>query len=187
MSTVNSRSRTTLLGPSDIRLRYNLSSWVIRHARINGYIGAVRAPRFTKRGQRFYTTEYEMDLYSEREKEFKRLFLDIPRMTEFIGSSYGGMPYQSNRDARFISKQLPYLGVTPPYAYQFVHSNNRLFWHIEDLQLFRRFIALSLNGVSGKDNPCWDDEEMIWRPNYLSPPDFKERYESATAKRVLEQ
>ena len=108
-------------------------------------------------------------------------------MTAFIGSRQGGISYAYNTDARNITKMRPYFDVAPPHSYVFMNTKRIRYWHLEDLEMFRRFIGMALHDKPDKENPAWDAEGQVWRPKYLSPPDFSERYDDATKARVLDE
>ena len=177
---------STPLQLRQITYRYGLTTWQIRNGRETGFIGAIVAPTFVKKGSRYLASRHQMDVFQARRKEWHRLFLNSPRMTAFIGSPFAGVESRKNWDARRIAQGEPYLSIIPPGYYLFEGCRGTRYWHLEDLQLFRRF----LDGVFDRrllpyEHPNYDPVDSVFRPNYPSPPDFPERYTEETRLRVL--
>lgn len=182
-------AQTKLLSQREVRELYNISKWQIRMARETGYIGTIKGPKFIKLGKRHMITRHEMDVYVARHREFSRLFLNSARMTTVIDSRYAGVSYRTNWDAWLIARMEPYLSVMPPECYTF-HGlggkREQKFWHLEDVQMFNRFIEGSMSGRLNRDtHPNYDSKEHVWRPDYPSPADFPERYTDETRSRLL--
>lgn len=172
----------------DLRRRYKLTAWEIRQGQSTGFIRAVAAPYFARDGRRLVTDEHQMDVYIARQREWERRFLDGARMTAYIKAPRGGVPARINSPYRLIVRQAPYRSVIPPPYYLFHGTNRRKYWHVEDLDLFIRFInAVQNRTIQSIGHPNYDPDEHVWRPKYPSPPDFPERYTDETRDRVLNQ
>lgn len=168
-----------------LKQRYGLTQWTIKSARATGFIGPITAPIFISSGSRYVTTQHQMDVYLAKRKAWEATFLDSARMTRYINSQFGGMDHEKNPDARRIGKMIPYYGISPPSAYTFSGCQNRKYWHIDDLVVFRRFIDALFDGrLQRTNNPVYNNDLGIWMPKYPSPPDFPERYTDETRDRV---